>query len=69
MELEGNGYMIGKMKGGIKRLFSWMVSLHMYFSFFVIFKEFVLVSPRCWSDSEKKDEGGRKIVIGTHLEG
>ena len=43
-------------KGGIKHLDTWMGSFVIYFSFYVIFKEFLLISPRCWQDSEKKDE-------------
>ena len=43
-------------KGGLKHLDTRMVSLDIYFSFFFIFKEFLLFFHRCWQDSEKKDE-------------
>ena len=50
-------------KGGLKHLDTWMVSLDIYFSFFDIFKEFVLVSPRCWQDSEWRTMTYEKVWV------
>ena len=47
MELEGNGYVI-ENEGRTQASRYMDVSLEIYVSFILIFKEFLLFAPRCW---------------------